>query len=334
MEKDQDLIKNPEVVEEINEKEKDEKTFKRLRKVLYFLLAGLFFISGYLGADHINKNSKSKSGESSNQDVTVEIPNEEENVKENFVVETPVYDVNVFDDINDEEKVYNRAEKILAGLEASGIEHNWKIEDIEWLLKVFNAGIIDKVDETEVRFAYDILAELIMKNIFNPANEYVKNNWQGNYKAFDFSMFLLDGSDGQKLAETVYENFNNIYTSDESKVEENSTPLMEHIVETEDLKGFLGGPSVSRLRLKLHTAFNITYNRVALTFLGTKSPNTTYTYPADLPKEICEGGTITAGELLEDLNSIYPSEFDTALNEGVQELKRAKSDCFTLSRGR
>lgn len=310
-------------------KENSETSNKVLRRALYSVLAVLFFLGGYSISDLINKDYESKEAKA-NKDFTTEIPKEEENVEENFVIAAPEYDVNVFDDIMDEEKVSARAEKILAGLKDADIKHSLKTEDIVWMLKVFNAGVIDKVDETEVRFAFDIVSELMMKNVLDPANDYVKNNWEGNYKAFDFSTFLTDDSDGQKLAQTVYENFDNIYTSDASAVEENCIPLMAHVVETEGLKGSLGGPSVSPLYLKLHTAFNITYNRVSLTFIGTKSPNTTYTYP----KEICEGATITASELLEDLNSIYPSEYDTAINEAVQELRRAKNDCSTRSRGR
>lgn len=238
----------------------------------------------------------------------------------------------IFDDIFNESKVSTRAFTIIENLKKAGISHELTQEDVEWMLKIFNAGKVDKIDENEVRYAYRLLSDLMYKNIVDPANEFAKGKWTGDYVAFDFSSFLIDGSDGQELAALEYESFNKIYTGKKSSVETNSNYLMKHVVETEDLRGFLGGPSIGKLRLKLHTAFNITYNRIALTFLGTKSSKTTYTYPKDLPKEICKGGKISASELLKILNSIDLSEYDSSIIAGVRELQVANKECMRFGR--
>jgi hypothetical protein len=132
----------------------------------------------------------------------------------------------VFDDVDNEVKIDNRIESVI--LESAKINITISSpeqhDEVREILTVCNCGNIENVSAEEAKIIYDMNAgtnanEFYFSKIVLP--DYKSNNWKGNYNnVFDFSKFLLDGSQGQKIAKKIYQANVTFFNSEKEDVEE------------------------------------------------------------------------------------------------------------------
>lgn len=98
-----------------------------------------------------------------------------------------------FGDINDEEQVSKRADKIMNEINTLAPNNDYTIDEIENILKWINGGIVSEVSQEDGLFAITRV-----ENLMN------KENQEEVSKPFDISNFFLDGTQGKKLAGKIY----------------------------------------------------------------------------------------------------------------------------------
>lgn len=98
-----------------------------------------------------------------------------------------------FGDINDEEQVSKRADKIMNEINTLAPNNDYTIDEIENILKWINGGIVSEVSQEDGLFAITRV-----ENLMN------KENQEEVSKPFDISNFFLDGTQGKKLASKIY----------------------------------------------------------------------------------------------------------------------------------
>lgn len=98
-----------------------------------------------------------------------------------------------FGDINDEEQVSKRADKIMNEINTLAPNNDYTIDEIENILKWINGGIVSEVSQEDGLFAITRV-----ENLMN------KENQEEVSKPFDISNFFLDGTQGEKLASKIY----------------------------------------------------------------------------------------------------------------------------------
>lgn len=99
-----------------------------------------------------------------------------------------------FGDINDEEQVSKRADKIMNEINTLAPNNDYTIDEIENILKWINGGIVSEVSQEDGLFAITRV-----ENLMN------KENQEEVSKPFDISNFFLDGTQGKKLASKIYD---------------------------------------------------------------------------------------------------------------------------------
>ena len=98
-----------------------------------------------------------------------------------------------FGDINDEEQVSKRADKIMNEINTLAPNNDYTIDEIENILKWINGGVVSEVSQEDGLFAITRV-----ENLMN------KENQEEVSKPFDISNFFLDGTQGKKLASKIY----------------------------------------------------------------------------------------------------------------------------------
>ena len=98
-----------------------------------------------------------------------------------------------FGDINDEEQVSKRADKIMNEINTLAPNNDYTIDEIENILKWINGGIVSEVSQEDGLFAITRVEYLMNKE-----------NQEEVSKPFDISNFFLDGTQGKKLASKIY----------------------------------------------------------------------------------------------------------------------------------
>ena len=104
-----------------------------------------------------------------------------------------VYDVNVFDDITDEDKLATRAAMLIEDLNVNNPGHDFTADELENIMKWINGGIPAEIGQEEALYAISRV-EVLMN----------RENQQEVDRVFDVSKLFLDGSKGQELAEKIY----------------------------------------------------------------------------------------------------------------------------------
>lgn len=98
-----------------------------------------------------------------------------------------------FGDINDEEQVSKRADKIMNEINTLAPNNDYTIDEIENILKWINGGVVSEVSQEDGLFAITRV-----ENLMN------KENQEEVSKPFDISNFFLDGTQGKELASKIY----------------------------------------------------------------------------------------------------------------------------------
>lgn len=98
-----------------------------------------------------------------------------------------------FGDINDEEQVSKRADKIINEINTLAPNNDYTIDEIENILKWINGGVVSEVSQEDGLFAITRV-----ENLMN------KENQEEVSKPFDISNFFLDGTQGKELASKIY----------------------------------------------------------------------------------------------------------------------------------
>ena len=138
-----------------------------------------------------------------------------------------VYDVNVFDDITDEDKLSTRAAMLIEDLNVNNPGHDFTVEEIENIMKWINGGIPEEVGQEEALYAISRV-EVLMN----------RENQQEVDKVFDVSKLFLDGSKGQELAEKIYfTRVNMLDTLGKPEFDENAQEFGKLIAESWYLNG-------------------------------------------------------------------------------------------------
>lgn len=169
--------------EEQEEKEKKgfniKKPSKKTTISVIAILAALGLTVGVL------KGCNNKNNSLDNQtEITDTLDNETNN---------EVKEILEFGDINDEEQVSKRADKIMNEINTLAPNNDYTIDEIENILKWINGGVVSEVSQEDGLFAITRV-----ENLMN------KENQEEVSKPFDISNFFLDGTQGKKLASKIY----------------------------------------------------------------------------------------------------------------------------------
>jgi len=240
-----DIIVNEEAFE--NE---DKKSLKRTGLGIAF--AGAILVA-FLAGRKCNVSSEDVTSVSCAPAFSDIVSNEEE--KED--VEEEKYDVNVFDDINDVDKVEARADLFIAELnkivEASGKDINVSDYDQDRVIRMinfFNDGYV----EGTMRDDHSEYANYIC-GLTNLSNELDVN--------IPMHLLLTDGSLGQELAKQLNEVHNDMITSLKSDNQENAEEAVREldtiIYGAYVIHGWNGAIDVTRLDCSGQKFFNLMY---------------------------------------------------------------------------
>lgn len=169
--------------EEQEEKEKKgfniKKPSKKTTISVIAILAALGLTVGVL------KGCNNKNNSLDNQtEITDTLDNETNN---------EVKEILEFGDINDEEQVSKRADKIMNEINTLAPNNDYTIDEIENILKWINGGVVSEVSQEDGLFAITRV-----ENLMN------KENQEEVSKPFDISNFFLDGTQGKELASKIY----------------------------------------------------------------------------------------------------------------------------------
>lgn len=185
--KDKDEVKKDDKNEPNNEEQEEEKKkgfnikkpSKKTTISIVAILAALGLTVGVL------KGCNNKNNSLDNQtEITDTLDNETNN---------EVKEILEFGDINDEEQVSKRADKIMNEINTLAPNNDYTIDEIENILKWINGGVVSEVSQEDGLFAITRV-----ENLMN------KENQEEVSKPFDISNFFLDGTQGKKLASKIY----------------------------------------------------------------------------------------------------------------------------------
>ncbi len=185
--KDKDEVKKDDKNEPNNEEQEEEKKkgfnikkpSKKTTISIVAILAALGLTVGVL------KGCNNKNNSLDNQtEITDTLDNETNN---------EVKEILEFGDINDEEQVSKRADKIMNEINTLAPNNDYTIDEIENILKWINGGVVSEVSQEDGLFAITRV-----ENLMN------KENQEEVSKPFDISNFFLDGTQGKELASKIY----------------------------------------------------------------------------------------------------------------------------------
>ena len=138
-----------------------------------------------------------------------------------------MYDVNVFDDITDEDKLATRAAMLIEDLNVNNPGHDFTADELENIMKWINGGIPAEIGQEEALYAISRV-EVLMN----------RENQQEVDRVFDVSKLFLDGSKGQELAEKIYfTRVNMLDTLGRPEFDENAQEFGKLIAESWYLNG-------------------------------------------------------------------------------------------------
>ena len=216
---------NKDEKEESNNKSK--KRSHKLRNIilvcggisLVFTIAGLF---KSCTADHTRTYGNSQTGQYQQYE-----GNSDDDLDLNYDDKDDVYDVNVFDDITDEDKLSTRAAMLIEDLNVNNPGHDFTVEELENIMKWINGGIPSEIGQEEALYAISRV-EVLMN----------RENQQEVDRVFDVSKLFLDGSKGQELAEKIYvTRVNMLDTLGRPEFDENAQEFGKLIAESWYLNG-------------------------------------------------------------------------------------------------
>ena len=216
---------NKDEKEESNNKSK--KRSHKLRNIilvcggisLVFTIAGLF---KSCTADHTRTYGNSQTGQYQQYE-----GNSDDDLDLNYDDKDDVYDVNVFDDITDEDKLSTRAAMLIEDLNVNNPGHDFTVEELENIMKWINGGIPEEIGQEEALYAISRV-EVLMN----------RENQQEVDRVFDVSKLFLDGSKGQELAEKIYfTRVNMLDTLGRPEFDENAQEFGKLIAESWYLNG-------------------------------------------------------------------------------------------------
>ena len=221
-EKSDELVSDEEEKNEKNNKDektndKNKKKNHKIRNII--LVCGgislVFTITGLLRGCENTKNVNSDSfGDYQQYDGNTD-DNEDE------------YDVNVFDDITDEDKLSTRAAMLIEDLNVNNPGHDFTVEELENIMKWINGGVPEEIGQEEALYAISRV-EVLMN----------RENQQEVDRVFDVSKLFLDGSKGQELAEKIYfTRVNMLDTLGEPEFDKNAQEFGKLIAESWYLNG-------------------------------------------------------------------------------------------------
>ncbi len=139
---------------------------------------------------------KEKNGFTSSENIG-SAPDKDGNEPSNEVLE--------FTDIHDEEQVTNRAIIINEYFNKISPNQNMTVEKVEEFLKYINSGIVDEPSYDGAAFVIDSINDL-MVNELAAASDIINEVETGREKKevlVDYSIFFLDGSQGQRLGKKI-----------------------------------------------------------------------------------------------------------------------------------
>lgn len=185
--KDKDEVKKDDKNEPNNEEQEEEKKkgfnikkpSKKTTISIVAILAALGLTVGVLKGCTNKNNSLDDQTE-----ITDTLDNETNN---------EVKEILEFGDINDEEQVSKRADKIMNEINTLAPNNDYTIDEIENILKWINGGVVSEVSQEDGLFAITRV-----ENLMN------KENQEEVSKPFDISNFFLDGTQGKELASKIY----------------------------------------------------------------------------------------------------------------------------------
>lgn len=191
----------------------------------------------------------------------------------------------VFDDVDNEVKIDNRVDKMMKFYEILGFDISDQYNVYEPLEKealiVCNCGNLEGIDTDISNILYNIDAGLNINQSYYykyVLPDFNKNNWQGNYGVFDFSKYLLDGSEGQKIAKKLYEANVKIFSSNKEDLGNNLKETVDVCLNILFLNDALGNPGgINSVDSKVHKTIIYTYSLYMLfSIVHTMEPSNTY----------------------------------------------------------
>ena len=185
--KDKDEVKKDDKNEPNNEEqEKEKKKGFNIKKPSKKTTISIIAILAALGLTvGVLKGCNNKNNSLDNQtEITDTLDNETNN---------EVKEILEFGDINDEEQVSKRADKIMNEINTLAPNNDYTIDEIENILKWINGGVVSEVSQEDGLFAITRV-----ENLMN------KENQEEVSKPFDISNFFLDGTQGKELASKIY----------------------------------------------------------------------------------------------------------------------------------
>ena len=185
LEKKYGLVQTNDKIKPNNEEQKEKKGFnikKPSKKTTISVIAILAALGLTVG---VLKGCNNKNNSLDNQtEITDTLDNETNN---------EVKEILEFGDINDEEQVSKRADKIMNETNTLAPNNDYTIDEIENILKWINGGVVSEVSQEDGLFAITRV-----ENLMN------KENQEEVSKPFDISNFFLDGTQGKELASKIY----------------------------------------------------------------------------------------------------------------------------------
>ncbi len=216
----------------------------------------------------------------------------------------------VFDDVDNEVKIDNRVNDIMLeeykkiNVDTSSDPRHY--DSTKEILTVCNCGNIENGNTDEPNIIYDINAStnFNMNYFYNTVLlDYKSNNWRGNYNVFDFSKFLLDGSEGQKIAKKLYEANVKFFNTEKKDVKNGLQELFDesmNILIVNDALGIQGG--INSLNSKMHYAIIYRYcNYTLFTIPLEMNPNIIYNASNEFAEKV---GLMNSELSLKDIENI------------------------------
>lgn len=263
---------------------------------------------------------------------------EESKVKE-VLTKILAKDPHVFDDIDNEVKLDNRARILISEIEAQNAEvkdpriyidpellkSDTVFEEARDILIGNNCG---KVKEANVKTAHISALANINANYFTGVIEpdYKKGKWRGNYITFNFYKYLLDGSEGQKFAKTLNEYNVKLFNSEKKDVKKNLKEFASQILQVLLVYDTLELPGgIDNLDSKMYRAIIYDYcTYYVIWSINRIEPNYSYIVPKEFAERFRLSKTKVKYKYLFPIIETYKNREDV-YSEAFRELAAAQS---------
>lgn len=240
----------------------------------------------------------------------------------------------VFDDVDNEVKIDNRIKIIIPKMkeihtktteDLSVYDSETSYESIKNALLSSNCG---KYENPSIESVYIDAGKNVNKNYFYEfvLPDYKNNDWKGNYIAFDFSILLLDGSNGEKIAKELYNANEKFYKSDKKDVKKSLKEFENECIGVLLANDVLNKPNgISSASTRMHYAIIYSFCVNVLHFVsGEMRPNDKFTIPKECAEKLGLSKTKFSLNEIKDLLCTYLGSGPTIDNQAIEELIQAQ----------